>query len=45
MTDKIGLLKKMELKFHQFLEQRTVFQFFDEKTLMKQEKEIKDRVS
>ena len=25
MTDKIGLLKKLEIKFHQLIELRTVF--------------------
>lgn len=42
MNDKVSLLKKLEIKFHQLVEMRKVFEFFDEKTLHKWEKAIKD---
>ena len=44
MSDKISLLKKLEIKFHQLVEMRKVFDFFDPRTLYKREKEIKDRI-
>ena len=44
MSDKIALLKKLEIKFHQLVEMRKVFAFFDPRTLYKREKEIKDVV-
>ena len=45
MTDKISLLKKLEIKFHQLVEMRKVFDFFDPRILAKQEKEIRDIIS
>lgn len=45
MSDKISLLKKLEMKFHQLVEMRKVFEFFDSKTLLKKEKEIKDIIN
>ena len=42
MTDKISLLKKLEIKFHQLVEMRKVFDFFDPNILAKQEKKIRD---
>ena len=45
MTDKIGLLKKLEIKFQHLVEMRKVFAFFDSRTLLAREKEIKDKVS
>ena len=45
MNDKLGLLKKIEVKIAQLVELRNVFAFFDAKTLYGHEKEIKDRIS
>ena len=45
MTDKISLLKKLEIKFHQLVEMRKVFDFFDPNILAKQEKKIRDIIS
>ncbi len=45
MTDKISLLKKIEVKFQHLVEMRKVFSFFDPDTLYKREKEIRDRIS
>lgn len=45
MSDKISLLKKLEIKFHKLVELRRVFDFFDQKTLHSKEKQIKDRIS
>ena len=45
MTDKLSLLKKVEVKIHQLVELRTVFAFFDPKTLYAHEKEIKDKIN
>ena len=45
MTDKIALLKKLEIKFHQLVEMRKVFEFFEPRVLLKQEKIIKDAIA
>ena len=45
MSDRISLLKKIEVKFQHLVEMRKVFSFFDPQTLYKREKEIKDKIS
>ena len=45
MTDKIALLKKIEIKFQHLVEMRKVFAFFDGRSLLKREKEIKDKLA
>lgn len=44
MSDKIALLKKVEIKFHELVEHRKVFNFFEPGALKGHEKEIKDKV-
>ena len=44
MTDKIGLLKKIEIKFQNLVEMRKVFTFFDNRLMQIQEKKIKDKI-
>ena len=44
-SDKISLLRKIEVKFQKLVEQRMIFSFFDNTTLLQKEKEIKDIIS
>ena len=44
-SEKISLLRKIEVKFQKLVEQRMIFAFFDNNTLIKKEKEIKDLIS
>ena len=41
MSDKIGLLKRIEIKLNEAVEQRKVFSFFDSKGLSDQEVRIR----
>ena len=45
MSDKISLLKKIEVKFQHLVEMRKVFNFFDPQTLYRKEKDIRDRIA
>ena len=38
-------LKKIEIKFQHLVEMRKVFAFFDARSLLKREKEIKDKLA
>ena len=44
-SNKISLLRKIEVKFQKLVEKRQIFSFFDNATLLKKEKEVKDKVS
>ena len=41
MSDKIALLKKVEIKVHELAEKRKVFQFWEPEVLYSREKEIR----
>ena len=44
-SNKISLLRKIEVKFQKIVEKRQIFAFFDNATLLRREKEVKDKVS
>jgi len=43
-SNKVSLLRKIEVKLQKQVEKRNVFSFFDNATLLKEEKIIKDKV-
>jgi len=44
-SNKLALLKKIQLKLEKLMEKRKVFAFFDPDLLFKKEKEVKDTIS